>query len=145
MNAMTVCPRCNGRNLVKNGFMQGKPRKKCKDCNYNFTRSTPRGKPKEIKRLALHMYLEGLGFRSIGRILGVSNVAILKWLKEISGKVADIRAVEEAGSVVVRTMELDEMRHYVGEKNEKFGSGLLLIETRKKYLPGSSVLVERRA
>ena len=40
------------------------------------------GKPDSIKRLAIEMYLEGLGFRSIERILGVSNVSILNWLKE---------------------------------------------------------------
>ena len=31
----------------------------------------------EIKRQALQLYLEGLGFRAIGRLLGVSNVAVL--------------------------------------------------------------------
>ena len=123
--------------------MQGSPRKKCKDCNYNFTRSTPRGKPIEMKRLALHMYLEGLGFRSIGRILGVSNVAVLKWLRQIAQKVATIRSSETPVNVSIHTMELDEMWHYVGKKNEKFGSGWLLIETPKQCLPGSSVVVEK--
>lgn len=27
------------------------------------------------------MYLEGLGFRQIARILGVSNVSIFRWIK----------------------------------------------------------------
>lgn len=37
-----------------------------------------RGMPMEMKRQALHLYLEGLGFRAIGHLLGVSNVAVLK-------------------------------------------------------------------
>jgi len=47
----------------------------CNGCKY--TRSTPRGISVEIKRQALQLYLEGLGFRAIGRLLGVSNVAVL--------------------------------------------------------------------
>ena len=88
------------------------------------------------------MYLEGLGFRSIGRILGVSNVTVLKWMRRIAREIVAIRASGESGNVGIRTMELDEMWHYVGKKNEKSGCGLLLIETPEKYLPGNSVLVE---
>jgi transposase len=38
-------------------------------------------KPKSMKKQALHLYLEGLGFRSIGRLLGVSNVSVLNRIK----------------------------------------------------------------
>jgi DNA-binding NarL/FixJ family response regulator len=31
-----------------------------------------------VKRQALQLYLEGLGFRSIGRFLGVSHVSVQK-------------------------------------------------------------------
>lgn len=62
--------------LWKAGFVHGRQRYKCKFCSYHFTKNALKGKPKEIKRLALHMDLEGLGFRSIGRVLGVSNVAV---------------------------------------------------------------------
>jgi len=34
------------------------------------------------KRFALELYLEGLGFRSIGRILKVSHVSIFNWIKQ---------------------------------------------------------------
>lgn len=35
---------------------------------------------------ALKLYLEGLGFKSIGRILGVSNVTVLKWIRSMGEK-----------------------------------------------------------
>ncbi|MFT4967609.1 MAG: transposase, partial [Candidatus Deianiraeaceae bacterium] len=34
-----------------------------------------------LKRLALELYLEGLGFRSISRILKVSHVSIYNWIR----------------------------------------------------------------
>jgi transposase len=39
-----------------------------------------RGVSAEVKRLAMHLYLEGMGFRAIGRIIGVSDVAVAKWI-----------------------------------------------------------------
>ncbi|KAA6334071.1 hypothetical protein EZS27_017586 [termite gut metagenome] len=33
-----------------------------------------------MKKQALHLYLEGLGFRSIGKLLGVSNATVLNWI-----------------------------------------------------------------
>ncbi len=35
-----------------------------------------------VKRQALQLYLEGLGFRSIGRVLGVSHVSVQKLIKK---------------------------------------------------------------
>jgi hypothetical protein len=33
-----------------------------------------------VKRQALQLYFEGLGFRSIGSFLGVSHVSVQKWI-----------------------------------------------------------------
>jgi transposase len=46
-------------------------------CKYRFRVETI-GKPNKIKRDALLLYLEGLGFRSIGRFLNVSHVSVFK-------------------------------------------------------------------
>lgn len=77
------CPKCNSENYVKNGKMNNKQRYLCKECKYNFSSFKKRGKSNEIKEQALKMYLEGLGFRSIGRLLNVSNVSVLRWIKNI--------------------------------------------------------------
>ena len=42
--------------------MNGKQRYKCKECGYNFTEDDRRKIPDGIKKLAVRMYLEGLGF-----------------------------------------------------------------------------------
>jgi transposase len=60
--------------------MNGKQRYRCKSCGFNFTTGF-RGKPIELRQRALQLYLDGLGFRAIGRILGVSNVTVLNWVR----------------------------------------------------------------
>ncbi len=55
----------------------------CKDCNYHYTvKNKSDVKSQETRRLALKMYLEGLGFRAIGRILKISHVTVYNWVKE---------------------------------------------------------------
>ena len=71
------CTRCKPGNKVKRGFVRKRQRYNCKDCGYNYTvekKST--SKSDEIKRQALQLYLEGLGFQSIGRYLNVSHVSV---------------------------------------------------------------------
>jgi uncharacterized protein YjcR len=77
-----------------------------------------------MKRQALHLYLEGLGFRSIGRILGVSNVSILNWIRGFGKKVQALHSESKEIEVV----EVDEMHSYVGSKKTTVGYGLLLID-----------------
>ena len=72
------CSRCNCSIRVKFGKLNRRQRYKCKECGFNYTveiKST--AKPIFLKKQALHLYLEVLGFRSIGRLLGVSNVSVL--------------------------------------------------------------------
>jgi transposase-like protein len=40
---MHECPRCHKDHVIKNGSVNGKPKKQCKACSYQFTRATPRG------------------------------------------------------------------------------------------------------
>jgi hypothetical protein len=74
------------------------------------------------RRLALNLYLEGLGFRSIGQILGFSHVAIYQWVKAFGEQVEQIKRS------AVQIVELDELHSYVGHKKTIAGSGLLLID-----------------
>jgi hypothetical protein len=69
------------------------------------------------------LYLEGLGFRSIGRVLGVSNVAVLKWIRSFGLKAGDLPEVKHE----IKQVEIDEMHTYVGAKKTKGGSGMVLI------------------
>ena len=119
---MDSCPKCKGLNFRKDGIVKSKQRYLCKDCKHRFTVEQI-GKPSKIKRDALILYLEGLGFRSIGRFLNVSHVAVFNWIKSFGEQLDEFRNPED-----IEVVELDEMHTYIGSKKTIVGSGLLLIE-----------------
>ena len=124
------CSNCKSSRNVKYGHIHGLQRYKCKDCGRSFTvelKST--AKPESVKRQALQMYLEGLGFSSIGRILRVSHVSVLNWIRKYGREIDSIRNEKP-----VRVMELDELHTYIGHKKTIDGFGLALIEMRKSTL-----------
>ena len=135
------CPNCKSAIKVKSGFNDGKQRYKCKSCGCNYTQSTRNSKPNHIKKQALHMYLEGLGFRSIGRILGVSNVAVLKWVRKAGEILQENIGNRSAFSPKVAVMELDEMWHFIQKKTTESGCGWLLIEMPQSNGSGRSEVV----
>ena len=90
---------------LKVGIVQNRQRYKCKSCGYYYSVEKKSDvKSASTKRLALEMYLEGLGFRAIGRILRVSYVSVYNWIKAY-GQTASALQSQEAISVV----ELDEL------------------------------------
>ena len=120
---MQECPRCKSQQFIKSGVIKERQRYKCKECTYYYTVSQKSDTSNQSqRRLALTLYLEGLGFRSIGRILGFSHVAVYNWIKSFGEQV---EAVKQKEATIV---EIDEMHSYVGNKKTIAGSGLLLID-----------------
>lgn len=119
---MDSCPKCSSRNFRKDGIVKSRQRYFCKDCKRHFTVEQV-GKSNKLKRDALILYLEGLGFRSVGRFLNVSHVAVFNWIKSFGEKLDEFRNTED-----IKVVELDEMHTYIGSKKTIVGSGLLLIE-----------------
>jgi len=122
------CPKCLYDKSVKSGIIKGRQRYKCKDCGCNYTvelKST--AKPASLKKQALHLYLEGLGFRSIGRFLGVSNVSVLNWIRSLGKEVEKLNAESKE----IEMVEVDEIHSYIGSKKTIVGYGLLLIDMGK--------------
>jgi transposase-like protein len=121
------CPKCKSGNFIKDGIVKSKQRYKCKTCRFRYTvtqKSTE--KPLYLKRFALQLYLEGLGFRSIGRVLKVSNVSVLNWIRHFGEQVKSLRSDEPAS-----VTEIDEMHTYIGTKKTINGYGLLLIDMKR--------------
>ncbi|MDR1881691.1 MAG: IS1 family transposase [Prevotella sp.] len=107
------CPKCAGEKKVKSGVIKGRQRYRCKECGCNYTveiKST--GKPLSMKRQALQLYLEGLGFRSIGRFLNVSHVSVYEWIKSFGLNGKSLQLQEKNIEIV----EIDEMHSYIGQK-----------------------------
>lgn len=134
------CPKCKSSNHKKNGIVGGRQRYKCHDCGYNYSveiKST--SSSNFVKRQALQLYLEGLGFRSIGRFLGVSHVSVQKWIKKFGQDLEDLKSENE-----ISIVEMDEMHTYIGNKKNIAGSGLLLIELGKSSSTALLVVEERK-
>ena len=121
------CPKCKSSCHIKDGIVQGRQRFKCKECLFRYTVERKSDvKTVDTKRLALDMYLEGLGFRSIGRVLKISYGTVYTWVKDWGAKVSLPRRESP-----VAIVELDEMHTYVGKKKTTVGYGLLLIDLEK--------------
>jgi len=122
------CPRCASADTVKSGIKIGRQRYKCKTWQYCFTISHKSDTAiPDQRRLALSLYLEGLGFRSIGRILGFSHVAVFQWVKTFGENLESIK--RPAAQIV----ELDELQSYVGRTKTTAGFGLLLIDLANAF------------
>jgi len=119
---MTICPKCDSDGCTKDGIVNNRQRYKCKSCGYRHT-VRYLGLSPDIKRQALELYLEGLGFRSIGRFLKCSHVAVYNWIKAHGESIESIRS-----TIQVDVIEMDEMHTYIGSKKTIVGSGLLLID-----------------
>jgi transposase-like protein len=123
------CPKCASERFIKNGFLKQRQRYLCQECGFNYSTPHGHGKPKEMKRQALRLYLEGMGFRGIGRILGVSNVAVLKWMNLAADRLRmHLQREMPKQSKKISVMEWDELWHFVRKKSQNSGSGWQWIE-----------------
>ncbi|MCD4725759.1 MAG: hypothetical protein K8R63_13055 [Bacteroidales bacterium] len=122
----TYCPRCGNTSVVKSGFVKQQQRHYCKKCFFHFTINN-RGVPPDIKRLALHLYLEGLSYRAISRVTGVSDVAIAKWIRPVKKSLRPLRKQQ------IRVTELHRLEHFFITKElfNKFGWLLIGLEENK--------------
>lgn len=135
------CPKCGDVERVKCGIVHGIQRWQCKKCNCKYTKENKRGYSSELKEKAKKMHLEGLGFRAIGRLLRVSNVTVLNWIKSFGSKAISAQR-EQVGKVSI--MEIDEMYSFVVKKTSEFGCGWLLIELPRESLASGLVAVAKR-
>ncbi|WP_162902812.1 helix-turn-helix domain-containing protein [Taibaiella koreensis] len=77
----------------------------------------------KLKRLALLMYLQGLGLNHIAKALGISNATVLNWIKAFGLNAGELPSVTQD----IRQVALDEMHTYIGSRQTKDGGGMMLI------------------
>jgi len=104
------CNKCNSERVVKNGTKNGNKYYKCKECGAQFSEAVQSSEP--YQRFAVVLYCVGLSLRTIGALLGYSNVAILFWVRNFASTHYD-KPIPK-GEIV---LELDEMRHFIKQKN----------------------------
>src|SRR3954454_9259164 len=133
------CKGCGSEEHVKNGFMRGKQRYRCRACGLNFTDTPPRGMPLRIEVTAVLLYLSGLSMNRTAKLLGVSTPSVQAWIARFAEFYAQTPE-PEARAVVV---ELDEMWHFLKKSRTSSGSGRLGIVLPDGSLTGSWAVVTR--
>ncbi len=102
------CPKCQSSACVKDGIIKEKQRFKCKECTYRYTVSH-RGISNDVRRQAVQLYLSGLSFRSISKLLQCSHVTVSQWINEYGETLKSIRSPLEIK--VIKTKNLQDCIH----------------------------------
>jgi len=134
------CKRCAGSDYARSGVVRGHQRYRCRTCGCHFTDTPLRGKPPAMKALAVLLYgMGGMSFSMIVRVLGVSDVAVLKWVR------AEAAALPEPEvPVAAVTVEVDEMWHFIKKSLPGSGSGVPMTWISGEPWPGCWVGVMMR-
>ena len=131
------CKSCGSVAFVRNGFVRGHQRYRCKSCGYNFTNTARRGVHPALKALGIVLYgMCGVSMNKISKMFGVSDVAVLKWVRKEAGLLEDPSPIAESDIVMI-----DEMWHFVNGKKRRFGSGAPLTGYRVALSDGSWAIV----
>jgi transposase len=130
---MATCPKCAHQHVVKSGKVGGTQRWLCRGCGYQFTRTTPRGRPLWQKSLAVFLYGHGVSMNALGRMFGVRASSVLKWIRR-SATEHDVKPSPRGKAVV---MELDDMWHFLPKNVANSGSGKLWIVLQASSWTGS--------
>ena len=116
------CPKCSSLAFYKHGFVISKGSKIqrycCKNCGCQFSKSNHSRFDFETKKLAYKMYKEGLGFRSIGRVLNVSFMTVIKWIKNFALELKKALVNTEVPNEF-DIIQIDEIFSYVKKKSQK--------------------------
>jgi transposase-like protein len=131
------CKRCGSISFVKNGFIRGLQRYRCRACGYNFTATPKRGRAEVTRALAILLYNFGkASFRWLGKLLDVSAVTSYKWVRRAAESWPEPEVREE-----IREMQLDEFWHFLQAKKTGLGLGKPMIVANGVVPPGWWVAV----
>lgn len=120
----TTCPKCGSNKTVKNGQANGHPKRKCKDCTYQYTKNNLPGAPQNVRLACVLLYVYGLSMNSIAKLFNYTPPAVLRWIKAF-GRQHFFKPEPVSDSVV---LEIDEMHHYLKKNPIKSGYGRLIVE-----------------
>lgn len=130
-NNVIFCPKCKSKSYTKSGIVKERQRYKCKDCNYFFSVA------KEGKNIdsyyiikALQLYIEGVTYREIERILGISHVSVMNWVKKFGINRPENLEYKPTYTVMSHEELIDLMK----DKQALKSSGVLVTELGDKYM-----------
>lgn len=125
------CPKCQNNQIVKSGVINSKQRYLCKKCRYFFTVNKIGKKIDDYYvTKALQLYLEGLSFREIERILGVSHVTVSNWVKSFNIKKPSLANYHPTYKIFSHL----ELVEFLKKKELLSGAGMIITELGDKFM-----------
>lgn len=111
-----ICPKCKSSKIIKNGHTKTQKQQYfCKECKKRFLEYyTYKAYLPMINKLIVQLIKEGLGIRSISRVLQISPTTLLRRIITIS------KSIKPPKLSFGKSYEMDEMCFYVGNKTKKF-------------------------
>jgi transposase-like protein len=126
-----ACPKCQGTQIIKSGVINSKQRYLCKKCSYFFTVNKIGKKIDDYYvTKALQLYLEGLSFREIERIIGVSHVTVSNWVKSFNIKKPSHSNYHPTYKILSHL----ELIEYLKNKTLLSGAGMIITELGDKFM-----------
>lgn len=125
------CPSCGHEHCTKSGVVGGRQRYKCKHCGYHFT-VDKLGKKIDAYYVtkALQLYVEGVSYREIERILGISHVSVINWVRQHGIK----RPESTEYHPTYRILTHEEFVRYCSKPENLKGAGMIITELGDKYM-----------
>jgi transposase-like protein len=96
---MSTCPHCHRTDQqVKVGHnASGSQRYRCRVCHRKYTPvPKPRGYSEDMRRQALQLYVDGMGFWRIARTLGVTHRTVINSVNADTARLPDRPPVPDA-------------------------------------------------
>ncbi|QJD81384.1 IS1 family transposase [Spirosoma rhododendri] len=125
------CPKCDATEAVRNGIVGGRQRYRCKNCDYNYTvDKVGKGINTYYVIKALQLYIEGVSLREIERLLGVSHVSVMNWVKKYQIRVPEKNTYHPTYKILSHT----ELAAYFSERENVMGAGMIVTELGDKFM-----------
>ncbi|SHK49046.1 IS1/IS1595 family N-terminal zinc-binding domain-containing protein [Hymenobacter psychrotolerans] len=129
--AQLSCPKCESKEATKSGIVGGRQRYKCKNCGYHYSvaKTGKETNPYYVIK-ALQLYVEGVSYREIERLLGVSHVSVMNWVKKYGVKAP--RQTEYHPTYKILNQK--ELAEFFARPENLKGAGMMVTELGDKYM-----------
>jgi transposase-like protein len=125
------CPKCQNTHVVKSGIVKGRQRYNCKSCNYSFTvlKDGKNIDPYYVIK-ALQLYIEGVSLREIERLIGISHVSVLNWVRKYKIKAPENNEYRPTYKVLKHAELID----FLSDRDAIKNAGMIITELGDKYM-----------
>ncbi len=126
-----ACPKCSSEHVTKSGVVKGRQRYHCKACEYHFSVFKD-GKSVDTYYVikALQLYIEGVSLREIERLIGVSHVSVMNWIKRYN----IAKPTNQDYKPTYKVLRHDELLSYMSQSQNLNNSGMIITELGDKYM-----------